>query len=65
MAGHVVRIAEKMNTCWGLVGKLERTVLCRPKWRREDDSEMGLREYDGLIRTGLIWLRTETSGWFV
>jgi hypothetical protein len=43
-------------------GVKESTPLRIPRWRREDDNEMGLRGYDGVVRTGLIWLRTGTSG---
>jgi hypothetical protein len=36
--------------------------LGRRKHRWEDNNKMDPREYDGVIWTGLIWLRIGTSG---
>jgi hypothetical protein len=48
---------------WGFGGKPEGTRKLgrhRPRWK--DHIKMGLRETGWGLWTGLIWLRTETSG---
>jgi hypothetical protein len=58
-AGHVVRIV-KMNAYRLLVRKPEgKRPLGRPRCRWVDNIKMDLK--DGLIWTGLMWLRTGTS----
>jgi hypothetical protein len=52
----------KRNAYRILVGKPEeKRPLERPRHRRVDNVKMDLRE-DGVVWTGLIWLRTGTSG---
>jgi hypothetical protein len=34
----------------------------RAKWRQDDNVRMDLREIDGKVWTGFVWLRTGTSG---
>jgi hypothetical protein len=36
--------------------------LRRPRYIQEDSAKMDLREISGKVWTGLIWLRTGTSG---
>jgi hypothetical protein len=54
---------EKRNACRILVGKPEgKRPLGRP-WRRwVDNIKMDLRDYNGLVWTGLTWIRIGTSG---
>jgi hypothetical protein len=64
-AGHVARMGEKRNACRILVGKPEgRRSLGRPRRRWVDNIKMDLREigWDGVVWTGLIWLRIGTIG---
>jgi hypothetical protein len=51
-----------------LMGKPEgKRPLGRPRCRRVDSIEMDLtqRGWDGMVWTGLIWLRIGTSGGFL
>jgi hypothetical protein len=60
--GHVARIGEKRNAYRILVGKPEgKKPVGRPRCRWVDNIKMNLRE-DGLVWTGLMWLRIGTSG---
>jgi hypothetical protein len=53
---------EKRNAYSILVGKLEgKTPLEKPRCRWVDNIKMDLRDMDGVIRTGLIWLRIGTG----
>jgi hypothetical protein len=63
-AGHVARMGEKRNAYRILVGKSEgKRPLGRPRRRWEDNFRMDEREReDGVVWTGLIWLRIGTSG---
>jgi hypothetical protein len=55
-------MGEKRNAYRILVGKSEgKKPLGRPRRRWEDNIRMDLRE-DGVVWTGLIWLRIRTSG---
>jgi hypothetical protein len=59
-AGHVARM-EEGNAYRILVGKPEgKRPLGRPRRRWVDNIKMHLRE-NGVVWTGLIWLRTGTS----
>jgi hypothetical protein len=62
--GHIVRIGEKRNAYRILVGKSEgRRPLLRPRRSWEDIILRWILEtYDGVVWTGLIWLRMGTSG---
>jgi hypothetical protein len=56
-------MGEKRNTYRLLVGKPEgQRPLGRPKPRWVDDIRMDLGEVDGLMWTGLVWLRRGTGG---
>jgi hypothetical protein len=64
-AGHVARIEDKKNACKILVGKPEgKRLLGRQRCRWVDNIKwiLGRYEYDGMVWSGLIWLRTGTSG---
>jgi hypothetical protein len=53
---------EESNAYWILVGKPEgKRPLGRPRHGWVDNVKMNLREV-GMVWTGLIWLRTGTSG---
>jgi hypothetical protein len=53
---------EKINTYGILVGKPEgKRPLGMPSHRLVDNIEIDLRE-DGVVYSGLIWLRIQTSG---
>jgi hypothetical protein len=53
---------EKMNVYRLLVGKPEgKRPVGRPRRMWEDNIKMDLR-WDGVVWTGLIWLKTGTSG---
>jgi hypothetical protein len=61
-AGHVPRMGEKRDAYRILEEKPEgKRPLGRPRRSWEDNIRMGLR-LDGVVRTGLIWLRIGTSG---
>jgi hypothetical protein len=64
LAGHVARIGEKRNWYRLLVGKPEgRWPLERPKRRWLDNIRMHLLwSLDGVMWTGLFWLRIGTGG---
>jgi hypothetical protein len=56
-------MGEKRNTCRLLVGKPEgKRLLGRPKCRWMDKLGWILERWDGEMWTGLVWLRTGTSG---
>jgi hypothetical protein len=60
-AGYVARM-EKWNAYRILVGKPEgKRPLERPRCKWKDNIIMNFRE-DGVMLTGLIWLRIGTSG---
>jgi hypothetical protein len=62
-AGHVARMGEKRNAYRLLVGKPERKgPLERPRRRWVDNIRMNLGEVDGVMWTGLVWLRIGTGG---
>jgi hypothetical protein len=55
-------MGKKRSACEILVGKPEgKRPLGRPRRRRVDNIKTDLRE-DGMVWTGLIWLRLGTSG---
>jgi hypothetical protein len=58
LGGHVVGMGAKRNAYRILVGKLEGK---RPRCRWVDNIEMDLRS-DGVVWTGLVWLRIGTNG---
>jgi hypothetical protein len=61
-AGHVARMREKRNACRILVGKPEgKRPLGTPRNGWVDNIKWILKTYDGVARTGLIWLRIGTS----
>jgi hypothetical protein len=56
-------MGEKGNAYRILVGKLQgKRPLGRPRRRWADNIKMDLREIDGMVWTGSIWLRIGTSG---
>jgi hypothetical protein len=62
-AGHVARMGENRNTYRLLVGKKEgKRPLGRPRRRWVDNIRMDLGEVDGVMWTGLVWLRIGTDG---
>jgi hypothetical protein len=62
-AGHVARWGEKRNAYRLLVGKPEgRRPLRRPSRRWLDNIRMDLVEGDGVMWTGLVWLRIGAGG---
>jgi hypothetical protein len=62
-AGHVTRMGEKTNVYRLLAGKPEGKIsLGRPKPRWVDNIKMDLAEINGVVWTGLAWLRRGTSG---
>jgi hypothetical protein len=61
-AGHVARMGEKRNSYRIKVGKPEgERPLGRPRRTWVDNIKINLR-YDGMLWTGLIWLRIGASG---
>jgi hypothetical protein len=63
LAGHVARMGEKRNAYRILVGKPEgKRPLGIPRHRWVNNIKIDLREIDGMIWIGLIWLRIGTSG---
>jgi hypothetical protein len=62
-AGHLARIGEKRNAYKLLVGKPEgERPLGRPRRRWMDNIRIILERWDGVMWTGLVWLRIETGG---
>jgi hypothetical protein len=62
-AGHVARLGEKRKAYRLLVGKSEgRRPLGRLRRRWVDNIRMDLGRWDGVMWTGLVWLRIGT-GW--
>jgi hypothetical protein len=60
--GHVAQKGTKRNAYRILLGKPEgKRLLGRPRPRRVHNIKMDLRE-DGMVWSGLIWLRLWTSG---
>jgi hypothetical protein len=56
-------MGEKRNTYRLLVGKPEeKRPLGRPRRRWMDNIRMDLGEVDGVMWTGLVWLRIGTGG---
>jgi hypothetical protein len=53
-------MGEKRNAYRLLVGKPE--ARGRPRSRWVDNIKMDLQEKDGVVWTGLVWLRIGTSG---
>jgi hypothetical protein len=63
LAGHVARMGEKRNAYRLLVRKPEgKRPLGRPRRRWVDNIRMDLGEVDGVMWTGLVWLRIGTGG---
>jgi hypothetical protein len=61
--GHVTRMGEKRNAYMILVGKPEgKKPLGRPRRRWVDNIRMVLGEADGVVRTGLVWLKIGSGG---
>jgi hypothetical protein len=63
-AGHVARMGETMNAYRILVGKPQgKRPLGRPRCRWVENIKMDHTEigWDGMVWTGLIWLRIGTS----
>jgi hypothetical protein len=62
-AGHVARMGEKRNAYRLLVGKPEgKRPLGKPTRRWVDNIGMDPERWDGVMWTGLGWLRIETGG---
>jgi hypothetical protein len=62
-AGHVARIGEKRNAYRLLVGKPEgKRPLGRPRCRWVDNIRMDMERWDGVMWTGLVWLRIGKGG---
>jgi hypothetical protein len=62
-AGLLARIGEKRNVYRLLVGKPEgKRPLGRPRCRSINSIKMDLSEIDGVLWTGLVWLRIDTGG---
>jgi hypothetical protein len=60
---HVARMGEKRNVYRSLVGKPEgKRRNGRPRRRWVDNIRMDLERWDGVMWTGLVWLRIGTSG---
>jgi hypothetical protein len=61
--GHVARMGEKRKAYRSLVGKPQgKRPLGRPRHRWVDNIKMNLGEVDGVMWTGLVWLRIGTGG---
>jgi hypothetical protein len=58
LAGYVARMGEKRNAYRIL---MEKRPLGRPKYRLVNNIKMDLREINGMVWIGLIWLRIGTS----
>jgi hypothetical protein len=62
-AGHVARMGEKRNAYRLSVGKPEgKRPLGRPRRRWVDNIRMILERWDGVMWTGLVWLKIGTGG---
>jgi hypothetical protein len=63
-AGHVARMGEKRTAYRLLVGKPEGKRPLERSRRRWVDSVLGwiLERWDGMMWTGLVWLRIRTGG---
>jgi hypothetical protein len=62
-AGHVARTVEKKNTYRLLIGKPDgKRPLGRPRRRCVDNIRAILERWDGVMWTGLVWLRIGTGG---
>jgi hypothetical protein len=62
-AGHVARTGEKRNAYRLLVGKPEgKRPLGRPRRRWVGNKGWILERWDGVMWTGLVWLRIGTGG---
>jgi hypothetical protein len=62
-AGHVARMGAKRNAYSILVGKPEgKRSLGIPRRKWKDNIKLILKKQNGVIRTGLVWLRIGTSG---
>jgi hypothetical protein len=63
MGGTCSKNGEKRNGCRLLAGKPEgRRPLGRPRRRWVDNIRMIFERKDGVLWTGLVWLRIGTSG---
>jgi hypothetical protein len=63
LAGHVARMGEKRNAYRLLVGKPEgKRPLRRQRRRWLDNLGWILERWDGVMWTGLVWLRIGTGG---
>jgi hypothetical protein len=61
--GHVARMGEKSNACRLLVRKAEgKRLLGRPRSRWVIILGWILEKWDGVMWTGLVWLRIGTGG---
>jgi hypothetical protein len=61
--GHVARSGEMRNAHSIMVERPEgKRPLGKPRRRWVDNIKMDLRKKDGMVWTGLIWLRIGTSG---
>jgi hypothetical protein len=61
-AGHVVRVRSKKNAYRISVGKPEgKRPLGRPRPMWVDNIKIDFKDIDGMVWTGLIWLRIGTS----
>jgi hypothetical protein len=58
LAGHVARMGGKRNAYRLLEGK---RLLRRPRRRWVDNIRIILERWDGVVWTGLVWLRIGTS----
>jgi hypothetical protein len=62
-AGHIARMVEKRNSYRLLVGKPEgKSLLERPRRRWGIILGWILERWDGVMWTGLVWLRIGTGG---
>ena len=62
-AGHVARMEKGRGVHKVLVGEPEgKSPLGRPRRRWEDNIEMILRKWEGVVGTGWGWLRIGTGG---
>jgi hypothetical protein len=56
-------MGEKRNACRLLAGKPEgKRPLGRPRRKWVDYNRMNLERWDGVMWTGLVWLRIGTGG---
>ena len=62
-AGQVARMGERRGVYRVLVGKPEgKRPLGRPKRRWEDSIKWIISKWEGVVGTGLMWLRKGTGG---